>query len=293
VRDRWIFDPFTQLWQVPGGFSDIQDNGNSGDGRWMHTMEVSGNVIVMQGLPTNIRVDFTKDVRRMHVCLRVCFVHCSGGSSDDQASTASPTIMKLSLNGQPQFSYPWLGFPSMPSSNLIGKPSNCVRRTFAPITYNLSMSQILTMGPVSISAPLGSQWTFLDGADSSLFYRWNNTIPQYPVNSSWNFVGQVQGHRSVLLGDSIFYVGGSAALQTSNFPYAISTFVSAKAIRASTSPICSTVAPCLDPTECVSRQVPSSDSSICFLCSKGSYMSGNFSNAKCVLCGYGSCILKN
>jgi hypothetical protein len=279
----WIFDPLTSLWSIPSGFSDIDDRGT---GRWMHSMITTGGTVIL-----------------------------NGGGGDNGAAPASLTTITLIPNVFPLYSFPFSAWPIQYTTNLVGDPRSCIigiewrffvfcrsvgilnayaywvshaplPGSIPPSPINFSISQFVSMAPISLGSRTTS-WSYTDGSEFSQFIPVGGKYPVYPNTSSWAVLNQLRGHRGILMGDSIYYIGGDTTIMPSKYPMIVSTFPSIKAIRAGINPVCNTTQLSCSAGKCGVFQIqPTSSNESCVLCVRGSRLMLVNDRPACRLCKY-------
>jgi hypothetical protein len=124
-----------------------------------------------------------------------------------------------------------------------------------PTNAALTGSQLLSAGPM-VFAPLSSSTSgasvslsYLEGSSFSNFIPAGSAtgIPVYPDTLSWGTVGNTGGHRSMMLMDSLFYMGGFSERPESHYPSPVITQVASRVVRARIGPFCPWVVPGGDP----------------------------------------------
>jgi hypothetical protein len=158
---------------------------------------------------------------------------------------------RFASNFPPLLGLTWAPFPT---DRMIGTGSDAIDGGFPPKNLALTGSQLLSMGPM-VFAPLSSAGasvplTYLEGNSFSNFIPVGSAtgVPVYPRTLSWGTVGNTGGHRSMMLMDSLFYMGGFSERPGSQNPSPVITQVASRVIRARIGPFCPWVATGGDPS---------------------------------------------
>ncbi len=159
-----------------------------------------------------------------------------------------------------------------------------------PSPINFSISQFVSMAPISLGASATS-WSYTEGSDFSQFLPAGGKYPVYPNTSSWAVLTQLRGHRGILMGDSIYYIGGGTAIVPSTYPMIVSTFPNIRAVRAGINPVCNTTGLSCSEGKCSVIQVqPVSSNASCALCVRGSRLMLVNGHPACKLCEYATSV---
>lgn len=115
--DMWIFDPVSELWQVPANF-DARSDPDGSSGRTMHSMRANGQVLIVHG-----------------------------GKDEDHLKSASPVYQILVANGLPTWSYPYNAWPTA-TGRLIATASDAINGGSPPSPLLLPPTHMVSMPPV-------------------------------------------------------------------------------------------------------------------------------------------------
>jgi hypothetical protein len=261
LGDLWIFCPMTRSWHVPAGYNAQYLDPASV--RHSHAMRIVGDVMVLQD-----------------------------GTNGQSLLTASPSIMRFVLNKDPRFSFPEYAAYAYDPHSLSDASSNAYYGGFPPSPQNLSVAQLISLGPVVFNAPTNPSFIFTEGANFQPYIPSGSVIPNFPSNSSWSVLGQAVGLRVSALGDSFYFSSGQSVISASvNEPMYKASASNCRVIRSQLSPVCTTTTQvCLDPADastCSLRQIASPTTfDVCFLCGKGTYF--HTTNGTCKFCPRGT-----